>query len=108
MNDAEASANLARKEWREAGKPPPKITSAFWYALGDGAREQVQRHLRHYFNWIEPSALEAMLPTTGFAGSPGQLKDVLRRFEDLGFDEVHLIPTTSDVNDIARVAEMIG
>lgn len=96
-----------RDAWREMNRPPPRLTTSFWFALGDGAREQVQRHLRRYFNWIEPAALEALLPTTGFAGSPEELRALLHRLEDAGADEVHLIPTSTDITQIARVSEVI-
>ncbi len=108
MKEVERSFEQVRTAWREAGRPAPRLTTAFWFALGDGARAQVERHLRHYFNWIEPAALEAMLPVTGFAGSDAELARVLRQFEELGTDEVQLIPTSDDLRQVARVAERIG
>lgn len=108
MKDAAASFNQVRAAWSEAGRPAPKLTTAFWFGLGDGGRAQVQRHLRHYFNWIEPAVLEAMLPSTGFAGSLAELKAVLRQFEDLGVDEVHLIPTSDDVEQLERIADIVA
>ncbi|MBK7950056.1 MAG: LLM class flavin-dependent oxidoreductase [Deltaproteobacteria bacterium] len=107
LKEAERSNDQVRTAWREAGRPAPRLTTAFWFALGDGARAQVTRHLRHYFNWIEPAALEAMLPHTGFAGSDADLKRVLRQFADLGTDEVQLIPTSDDLTQLARVAEIV-
>lgn len=108
MKDVERSFEQVRAAWGEAGRPAPRLTTAFWFALGDGARAQVERHLRHYFNWIDPAMLEAMLPVTGFAGSEAELKRVLRRLEDLGADEVQLIPTSDDLGQVARVAALIG
>lgn len=108
MHVAAESFAQVRAAWQEAGRPAPKLTTAFWFALGDDGRAQVQRHLRHYFNWIEPAALEAMLPATGFAGSGAELKAILRRFEELGADEVHLIPTSDDIDQVARIADLIG
>jgi hypothetical protein len=32
---------------------------------------------------------------------------VLKRFDEIGTDEVHLIPTTSDVEQVRRVADVI-
>ena len=32
---------------------------------------------------------------------------VLRKFEDIGTDEIHLIPTSSDVDQVRRVADVI-
>ena len=44
---------------------------------------------------------------TGWAGSDDELLAVLRRFEDIGTDEVHLIPTSSDIDQVRRVAEVV-
>jgi alkanesulfonate monooxygenase SsuD/methylene tetrahydromethanopterin reductase-like flavin-dependent oxidoreductase (luciferase family) len=108
MKEAEQSFDQVRTAWRDAGRPAPRLTTAFWFALGDGARDQIARHLRHYFNWIEPAALEAMLPYTGFAGSEAELTRVLRRFADLGVDEVELIPTSDAIDQVDRVAALVG
>ena len=56
-------------------------------------------------NWIPAEYVDAMAPSTGFAGSQDELLDVLRRFADIGTDEVHLIPTSSDVGQLRAVAE---
>ena len=108
MKEVERSFEQVRSAWREAGRPAPRLTTAFWFALGDGARAQIERHLRHYFNWIEPAVLEAMLPVTGFAGSDAELARVLRQLSDLGTDEVQLVSTSDDLSQVARVAELIG
>jgi alkanesulfonate monooxygenase SsuD/methylene tetrahydromethanopterin reductase-like flavin-dependent oxidoreductase (luciferase family) len=102
---------LARAAWAEAGRPAPRLATSFWVALDDGdgsAREQVHRHLRHYMNWLPVELVDAMAPTTGFAGTEAELRDLLRRFEDAGADEVHLIPTHSDVTQVHRIAELVS
>ena len=74
---------------------------------GDGsARTQVHRHLRHYMNWIPVDLVDAMAPTTGFAGTTAELREVLLRMADLGADEVQLIPTGSDVRQVEEVAAL--
>src|SRR5262249_17785089 len=82
--------------------------TAFWYALGPGARAQIERHLRRYLNWLDPREVEALLPTTGFAGSPAELRAMLRRIEDAGAEEVVLVPTTADPDEVSRAADCIG
>jgi hypothetical protein len=101
----------ARRAWSSAGRDAPRLTTSFWFALDDGsgeARAQVHRHLRHYMNWLPPSLVDAMAPTTGFAGTVAELGDLLRRFEDIGTDEVQLIPTSCDVGQLEAVAELVG
>lgn len=100
--------DVARVAWAEAGKPKPYLATSFWFALGDReqARAQVHHHLRRYMNWIPAEVVDAMAPTTGFAGTDDELLDVLHRFQDIGTDEVHLIPTSADVDQLRRVADV--
>jgi alkanesulfonate monooxygenase SsuD/methylene tetrahydromethanopterin reductase-like flavin-dependent oxidoreductase (luciferase family) len=100
--------DVARAAWRDAGKPKPHLATSFWFAIGDGdqPRAQVHRHLRRYMNWIPAEFVDAMAPTTGWAGDDDELHDVLRAFEAVGTDEVHLIPTSSDMDQLRRVADV--
>ncbi|GBE64248.1 luciferase [Mycobacterium sp. MFM001] len=102
--------DVARTAWAEAGKPKPHLATSFWFALGslDGARQQMHRHLRRYMNWIPAEYVDAMAPTTGFAGSEDELVAVLRKFEAIGADEIQLIPTSSDLDQLRRVAEVVA
>src|ERR1700722_4631361 len=63
--------DVARDAWSDGGKTTPHLATSFWFALGsvDEARRQVHRHLRRYMNWIPVEYIDAMAPTTGFAGS---------------------------------------
>ncbi len=106
-----AQFDLVREAWREAGRPEPRLTTSFWFALDDGdgsARDQVHRHLRHYMNWIPQRYVDAMAPATGFAGTPAELRVTLDRFADLGADEVQLIPTGAALDQVARVADLLA
>lgn len=102
--------DVARKSWADEGKPPPRLTTSFWFALGPeaSAREQVHMHLRHYMNWIPAEYIDAMAPTTGFAGRQEDLLAVLRTFAEIGADEVHLIPTSKDVDQLSEVADVVA
>jgi alkanesulfonate monooxygenase SsuD/methylene tetrahydromethanopterin reductase-like flavin-dependent oxidoreductase (luciferase family) len=101
---------VARQAWADAGKPKPHLATSFWFAIGDGdaPREQVHRHLRRYMNWIPSEYVDAMAPTTGWAGDEDALREVLHRFEAIGTDEIHLIPTSSDIDQLRRVAAVVS
>ena len=45
---------------------------------------------------------------TGWAGSEDELAAVLRKFEQIGTDEIQLIPTSSDVEQLRRAADVVG
>lgn len=101
--------DVARQAWTQAGKPKPLLATSFWFAIGDDAAEaraQVHRHLLRYMNWVPAQVVDAMAPTTGWSGSDEELHAVLRTFESVGADEVHLIPTSSDIDQLRRVADV--
>lgn len=102
--------DVARAAWSEAGKPEPHLATSFWFAFGpaDEARGQVHRHLRRYMNWIPAEYVDAMAPMTGWAGSEDELVAVLKRFADIGTHEVQLIPTSSDIEQVRRAADVIA
>jgi alkanesulfonate monooxygenase SsuD/methylene tetrahydromethanopterin reductase-like flavin-dependent oxidoreductase (luciferase family) len=100
--------DVARDAWAEAGRGAPHLATSTWFALGDGAREQVHRHLMHYMNWLPVSLVDPLAQVSGFAGTESELRDLLKRLEDLGTDEVHLIPTSSDVEQVERVADLLA
>ena len=99
---------LARKTWREAERGQPKLITGFWYALGTGAREQVSEHLGRYMNWLPPAEREAAQSGAGFTGNAAELRALLRQIEDLGADEVHLVPTSGDPDEVSRAADAIA
>ncbi len=101
--------DVARDAWRQAGKAAPHLATSFWFAIGDGdnPRAQIHQHLLRYMNWIPSEIVDAMAPTTGWAGTAHELRAVLQRFADIGTDEIYLIPTSSDIDQVRRVAEVV-
>ena len=110
-NAAAEQFALARDAWTAAGRPAPRLATSFWFAVHDDAevaRAQVHRHLRHYMSWLPTSLVDAMAPTTGFAGSAAQLGEVLDAMAGAGADEVHLVPTSPDRGQLAAVAQLVS
>lgn len=102
--------DVARDAWARAGRPAPHLMTSFWFAFGEAeqARAQMHRHLRRYMNWIPAEYVDAMAPTTGWAGTEDELLAVLRKFEGIGTDEVQLITTSSDLDQLRRAADVVG
>ncbi|AKS33099.1 LLM class flavin-dependent oxidoreductase [Mycolicibacterium goodii] len=100
---------IARAAWAQENKPKPHLATSFWFALGEPevARAQIHRHLRRYMNWIPAEFVDAMAPATGWAGTEDDLVELLGKFEDIGTDEIHLIPTSANIDQLRRVAEAV-
>jgi alkanesulfonate monooxygenase SsuD/methylene tetrahydromethanopterin reductase-like flavin-dependent oxidoreductase (luciferase family) len=105
--EIESCHEWARQAWQDAGRDrPPRLVSSCWFALGQGAREQMDRYLHRYLGFMgEPAArrLAASVQTT----SARALRNVIRWLADLGTDELILVPTTSEPAELDRVADLL-
>jgi len=98
----------ARGAWHDAGRErPPRLTTSFWYALGPRAREQLDDYLGRYLNFLGPGAASAVAPLVRTT-SAAALRDALAMLADLGTDEVFLVPTTADADEVHRVADLVA
>jgi alkanesulfonate monooxygenase SsuD/methylene tetrahydromethanopterin reductase-like flavin-dependent oxidoreductase (luciferase family) len=105
--EMELQFNAARDAWKDRGKPAPWLGTGFWYALGPDAREQMNTYLERYLNFMAPVARNNVKQIC-IATSPQAVKDALQQAKDAGADDVLLVPTTSDPDDVHRVADIIG
>jgi alkanesulfonate monooxygenase SsuD/methylene tetrahydromethanopterin reductase-like flavin-dependent oxidoreductase (luciferase family) len=99
--------DVAREAWRANGRPAPRLVSSFWYALGPNAREQMDVYVQRYLNFFGPDAAKSVAAMCT-AVSPDALRDAVRRIADLGTDELILVPTTGDPEELRRTADVLG
>jgi alkanesulfonate monooxygenase SsuD/methylene tetrahydromethanopterin reductase-like flavin-dependent oxidoreductase (luciferase family) len=102
-----AGFELARKAWAEAGRGTPRLVTGFWFALGPRGREQMDRYLARYLDFLGPGVAERLAPSVRTT-SAAALQGALARLRDLGTDEVILVPTTKDPDEVDRVADLLG
>lgn len=99
--------DVARTAWREQGRSAPRLVTSCWFALGADARAQMDVYVQRYLGFFgaEAAASMATLCTTVSAAA---LREVVRQIADLGADELILVPTTSDPDELARVADVLA
>jgi len=106
--EIETAFNIARAAWKEAGRTtPPRLVTGCWFALGEAARAQLDEYLHRYLNFLG-TEVAALIAAEAKMTSTRALKDVIRKLSDLGADELLLVPTTSDPDELHRVADIIG
>jgi alkanesulfonate monooxygenase SsuD/methylene tetrahydromethanopterin reductase-like flavin-dependent oxidoreductase (luciferase family) len=106
--EVERQFEEARAAWKqEARSAPPRLVTGCWFALGDGARQQMDAYLHRYLGFMGPGVAERLAPTVTTTSSKA-LKDAVRMMHDLGADELLLAPTTSDPDEVHRVADLLG
>jgi hypothetical protein len=76
-----------------------------YFALGDGTADAGANYLRHYYAFTGPFAEKI---AAGNLTSPGAIADFVRGYEDAGCDELVMFPTISGIEQIDRLAEVIG
>jgi alkanesulfonate monooxygenase SsuD/methylene tetrahydromethanopterin reductase-like flavin-dependent oxidoreductase (luciferase family) len=98
--------DTARRAWAAAGRPRPRLVMSFWFALGRRSREQLDRYIARYLNFLGPGVAEQVSPTCTVT-SPARLREVIREIDDLGCDEIILVPTSADPDEVDRVADLV-
>lgn len=97
-----------RAEWRAAGRlGEPTLQMSFWYGLTDDAPARVRAFARDYFT-IFGEAFAERQSRKCCATSPDAIRDLLRRLEDMGCDEVVLAPTTGSLDELAATEELVA
>jgi alkanesulfonate monooxygenase SsuD/methylene tetrahydromethanopterin reductase-like flavin-dependent oxidoreductase (luciferase family) len=98
------AATRARAAWRDLGRPGrPRLWGQAYFALGDVERGNA--YLRDYYAFTGPFAdrIVAANLTSGRA-----IKDLVRGYAEEGCDELVLLPTVSDIDELERLAEVLA
>lgn len=93
----------ARAAWREAGREgEPRLVAITYFALGepDTGREKV----RDYYSTIGDGA---DFIASGVRTTPEAVRDAVKDFADIGADELIFNPATDELDDIARLADLV-
>jgi alkanesulfonate monooxygenase SsuD/methylene tetrahydromethanopterin reductase-like flavin-dependent oxidoreductase (luciferase family) len=93
--------------WTEAGRAePPRHVTSFWYALGDGADDRLRSYAHRYLA-IFGDEVAAMMADLCTASSAAAVREAMVRLEDAGCDELLLVPTSADPDEVDRIAEIV-
>ena len=98
---AAARANAA---WCDLGRPGrPRLWGQGYFALGDAERGNA--YLRDYYAFTGPFVERIVAENLTSARA---VKDFLRGYEEEGCDELVLLPTVPDLDELERLAEVVA
>lgn len=103
---AEQFFRLSESVWQEAGRPgKPRLVGCGYFALGEHAAERGAAPVRDYYSFAPERAerIASMLPS-----SPEKIRALIQAFQDIGADEVILWPSIPELDQVARLADLIG
>jgi alkanesulfonate monooxygenase SsuD/methylene tetrahydromethanopterin reductase-like flavin-dependent oxidoreductase (luciferase family) len=99
--------DVARQAWRDAGRDkPPRLITSCWFSLGPDGPATMDAYARRYLGFFGDD-VAASLATQCTTTSAAALKDVVRRIADAGADELILVPTVADPDEVDRVADLV-
>jgi alkanesulfonate monooxygenase SsuD/methylene tetrahydromethanopterin reductase-like flavin-dependent oxidoreductase (luciferase family) len=100
------AASRAWAAWSDAGRPGrPQLWGQGYFALGEHAADQGHAYLRHYYAFTGPFAEKI---AAGNLTTPQSVTDFVRGYEDAGCDELVLLPAVADLDQVDRLADVIG
>ncbi|WP_082929239.1 LLM class flavin-dependent oxidoreductase [Mycobacterium sp. 852013-51886_SCH5428379] len=115
--DAEALAaqrERAVEAWRAAGRTDrPHFSAPVWFALGPDPQAQLREHVKDFWDQevyamgTGSSYITAAEAGTLNCGAAGLLAAV-NGAREAGLDELRLIPSTADTDEIDRAREVLG
>lgn len=97
----------ARRAWRDAGRPAPRLVTSCFFALGPNGRTQMDGYVRRYLATFGDEAAGNMAAMCRAVSGPA-LREVTRQIAELGADELMLVPTTLDADDVERAADLLS
>lgn len=115
--DAEALAAQRQRvieAWQAAGRTEkPHFSTPIWFALGPDPEDQLREHVRDFWDQevvaTGPAASYLTAPTTGILNcGASALLAAVNGAREVGLDELRLIPTTADPEEIDRARDVLG
>jgi alkanesulfonate monooxygenase SsuD/methylene tetrahydromethanopterin reductase-like flavin-dependent oxidoreductase (luciferase family) len=98
----------AEQAWRDAGREkPPHLATSFWYALGDDAASRLGDYAARYLGVFGEGPARALASQCRAAGQTA-LRESLTLAREAGADEVILVPTSADPDELERTLDAIA
>jgi len=100
------AAEKARTAWADGGRPDtPRLFGQGYFALGGAdVIERGSRSLKSYYAFLGPFAERI---TAGLLATPHAIAQYARSYADAGCDELLLLPTVPDLDQLERLADVV-
>lgn len=94
--------------WDEAlREAPPRRVAGFWFSLAENSQERLSAYVYDYIKVLSEEGARAMSKMVN-RSTPDAVLESLDAMEEVGCDEVFLVPATSDLAEIERVSELVA
>jgi alkanesulfonate monooxygenase SsuD/methylene tetrahydromethanopterin reductase-like flavin-dependent oxidoreductase (luciferase family) len=101
-----AAAAKARAAWADSGRPGrPLLWAQGYYALGEEEAEIGRAYMLDYYAFTGPFAERI---AAGLLTTPQSIVQFVRGYAEAGCDHLVLFPTVARIEQLARLAEIVG
>ena len=99
--------DAAQKSWSDhARSGKPRFVAGMYFALGDNAADIGSAYIKDYYQFLGPTTADqaaGSLPTT-----PEAIKGAISGLEGVGVDEIVLWPCVPKLDQVDRLADVVG
>jgi alkanesulfonate monooxygenase SsuD/methylene tetrahydromethanopterin reductase-like flavin-dependent oxidoreductase (luciferase family) len=107
VEETRRAFQVAREAWQEAGRPRPRLVTSFWYGIGPDARRTMDAYVGSYLDFLGAEVASHIAPVCR-AVSEDALREIFDAIEEIGADELLLVPIDADLGRLDRVAELVA
>jgi hypothetical protein len=99
--------DIARDSWRKSDRPgQPRLLCGCYYSVGPAAKDDLAAYFRDYYPGVLPGQVEQLMAAVTTV-SADAIRAAVKRFEDIGCDELIFVPTTPDLAHLDGLAELL-
>lgn len=100
--------DAADSAWSESGRDTkPFKMGGFWYSLADNGEQALKNYVFDYLKIMgEKEARDVANSMTRF--TPEAILDAINGIEELGCEELFLVPATADIAEVDRMANLLA
>jgi hypothetical protein len=100
--------DMAGIAWQEAGREEkPYFVGGFWFSLTEDAENRLKSYVfdyvRNFGDEVARQLADSMTRHT-----PGAVTEVMAELDELGVDEIFLVPATADLTEIDELESLMA
>jgi alkanesulfonate monooxygenase SsuD/methylene tetrahydromethanopterin reductase-like flavin-dependent oxidoreductase (luciferase family) len=105
VDAAAAAYELAKNSWQDAGREGKlKFVAGMYAVVGPDAESKGRDAVLDYYSFAGPRA--EIMASNAKIGT-GEIREAAKRFESIGVDELILMPTLAQLDQVDRLAEVV-
>lgn len=106
-HEARAMFDVVEASWRDFDrKGSPRLVCCCYFSAGPKAMEDLTAYFHDYYPGVLPGQVENLLGAVHTV-TPDAIRDVVRKFEEIGCDEFIFVPVKPDIAHLDGLAETV-